>query len=240
MVQTMTDSIPMIDSILYPRHKAKWEKLDESDDLLVRLHRKFWLDGNYDASMNASELDTDYKTVEPMEGIEDGEGPAEVIEGIAEDNDDVGPECCVLDLETPKPGFSKLWVRKEFFRMYDQCKDHFEAHHAADQSPSVIVTGQPGIGKIFSLPSLRSPSLKYAARKERVIGSVMYCVDVSPVRNQQCGTVTIGCIYSWRRASMRPLQTTPQLNSGPESGRWSMPTMPNLSRTLLPYMTPNI
>ena len=128
----MTDSIPMIDSILHPQEKANWAKLDDTDKL-VQLHHKFWVQGDYDKALN----------------VED-EGTTEVDGGAAEADDDVGPECHILDSGIPDER-SKLWVRKEYIRMYKYCEDHFKPGPYVFQSPALIVTGQPGIGKFFTL-----------------------------------------------------------------------------------------
>jgi hypothetical protein len=69
----MTDSIPMIDTILRPRDKAKWEKLDDDECEEVQLHRKFWIQGEYNKLFNVEE-----------EAAEDNEGAAKVIEDFAE------------------------------------------------------------------------------------------------------------------------------------------------------------
>lgn len=140
----MTGSIPMINSILHTEEQAFWKKLPDKYEL-AQLHRKFWVQGEYDNLLNVEE-----------DAAEDDEGAAKVtegaigfVEGAAENNDDVGPECYVLDLGSPEPGRSKLWVRKEFIRMYERCKDHFKTHRGAAESPSLVVTGQPGIGKSY-------------------------------------------------------------------------------------------
>lgn len=122
----------MVDSILLPREKTKWEKLDDEYEV-VHLHRKFWVQGKYDKLLN----------------VDEDEGATEVDEGAAEDNADIGPECHVLDFEIPHFGRSKLWVRKEYIRMYKRCKDHFKPGPYQYQSPSLVVTGQPGIGKSY-------------------------------------------------------------------------------------------
>jgi hypothetical protein len=124
----MTDSIRMIDTILHPEEQAPWRKLPNTYQL-AQLHRKFWVQGEYDKLLN---IDED--------------------EGAAEDDDDVSPKCHVLDIGIPGFEWSKIWIRKEYIRMYKRCKDHFKpGPHNKFQSPSLVVTGQPGIGKFFIL-----------------------------------------------------------------------------------------
>ena len=129
----MTDSIamnqPMIDSILHRRQKAKWEKLDDMEEL-VQLHRKFWIQGE-----SANIL------LNPRE-------PEDLDEG---DGDDIGPNCHVLDIGIPTLGLTKLWIRNEYIRMYKHCEDHLESNRNESKSPAVVVTGQPGIGRCFML-----------------------------------------------------------------------------------------
>jgi hypothetical protein len=155
----MADSIPMIDSILRPREKAKWEKLD-GDEEEVQLHRKFWVQCEYNKLFNVEEeaAEDDERAAKVIDAVEIAKRVAEVIEGItgvvegaAEDDDAVGPECHLLDIGILDPGRWKIWVRKEFIRMYKRCKDHLETNRHESQSPSLIVTGQPGIGEFFTL-----------------------------------------------------------------------------------------
>jgi hypothetical protein len=152
----MADSIPMIDSILHPREKAKWEKLD-GDEEEVQLHRKFWVQCEYNKLFKVEEeaAEDAELAAKVIDAVEIAKCVAEVIEGVvggaAEDDDDVGPECHLLDVGISDPGRWKIWVRKEFIRMYKRCKDHLETNRQGSQSPSLIVTGQPGIGEFFTL-----------------------------------------------------------------------------------------
>jgi hypothetical protein len=163
----MTDSIPMIDTILYPEDKAKWEKLSSDKRVEVQLHRKFWIQGEYNELFNVEEeaaeddkgaamviedtVEDAKRLAEAIEGITGVvEGITRVVEDATEDDDDVGPECH-LDVGISGPGRWKIWVRKEYIRMYKRCKDHLETNRHKSQSPSLIVTGQPGIGKFFAL-----------------------------------------------------------------------------------------
>ena len=127
----MTDSIamnqPTIDSILHRRQKAKWEKLDDMEEL-VQLHRKFWIQGE-----SANIL------LNPLEPEDEGDG-----------DDDIGPNCHVLNIGIPTLGPTKLWIRNEYVRMYKHCENHLETNRNEFKSPAMVVTGQPGIGKCFT------------------------------------------------------------------------------------------
>ncbi len=70
---------------------------------------------------------------------------------------DVGPGCYVLNigLEDFRP--QNIWVRSEYLRMYDYCNEHYsEAVGINRTAPSIVITGQPGIGT----PSFRFVSLR--------------------------------------------------------------------------------
>ncbi len=44
----------------------------------------------------------------------------------------------------------RIYVRKEFIRFYNICKKHLEFASETMQAPSVVITGQPGIGECSS------------------------------------------------------------------------------------------
>jgi hypothetical protein len=64
----------------------------------------------------------------------------------------IGPGCYLLDVGVMDLGRSQLWIRKDYIMIYDRCEDIYN-HIKYDESrivPSVVITGQPGIGKSFS------------------------------------------------------------------------------------------
>ncbi|KAI9442329.1 hypothetical protein H4582DRAFT_1809402 [Lactarius indigo] len=69
-------------------------------------------------------------------------------EGEGEE-DETGPGCYILDLGVPDIRRSKLWVRKEYIRLYGYCNKYLELHRDDHMAPSVVITGQPGIGKSY-------------------------------------------------------------------------------------------
>ena len=105
-----------------------WDKLSASDPSPPSmLHAKFW----------AKSIDEDRSEWEKEQGGE----PTE-IEGS-----DVGPGCFLLDLGIESFAFSRLWVRKDYIRLYDVCNTYFnEIINLHVPPPSVVITGQPGIG----------------------------------------------------------------------------------------------
>ena len=120
----MTDS--MIDSILHPDERiAIWRKFPDTYEL-VCLHRKFWILGE-----SANIL------LNPREPEDQG--------------DDIGPNCHILDIGMPTLGLTRLWIRNEYIRMYKHCEDHLETNRNESKSPAMVVTGQLGIGKCFTL-----------------------------------------------------------------------------------------
>ncbi|KAI9434189.1 hypothetical protein H4582DRAFT_1856074 [Lactarius indigo] len=65
------------------------------------------------------------------------------------EGDETGPGCYILDLGIPDIRRSRLWVRKEYIRLYGYCNKYLESHRDDDIAPSVVITGQPGIGKSY-------------------------------------------------------------------------------------------
>ncbi|KAH9172123.1 hypothetical protein EDB89DRAFT_1851565 [Lactarius sanguifluus] len=77
---------------------------------------------------------------------EDGDGGEDG--GEDEDEDDDETDCYTLDLSTTCIGV-KLWVRKEYIKIYDVCHEYLKSAKKEDGPLSVVVTGQPGIGKSY-------------------------------------------------------------------------------------------
>lgn len=67
------------------------------------------------------------------------------------DESEVVRGCFALDLDNVGFAISKLWVRKDYLRIYDHCDSHCEDIRRLEHlRPSVVITGQPGIGECFS------------------------------------------------------------------------------------------
>jgi len=76
-------------------------------------------------------------------------GVHDELEDIEES--EVAQGCFSLELGIPGLRISKLWVRKDYLRIYDHCNEHCEKVRKAEHlSPSAIITGQPGVGECFS------------------------------------------------------------------------------------------
>ena len=106
--------------------------LRELDDeaLFSKLHTKLW-----------------------NQSIDDEESTWAGAHGTLPETDecDIVRGCFTLEVNIPNFRISKLWVRKEYIRFYDQCNSHYENFdRKQDLSPCAIITGQPGIGERFS------------------------------------------------------------------------------------------
>jgi hypothetical protein len=121
-----------IESIISPQDRFKWMKLDD-DHELVKLHRKFWLEGEYWNRLLNLPWHEDADEDDGDESADEGDG-----HGIRSGY--------VLDLDMDF-GRSSVWVRKEYIRMYKRCTDHLGAAKNTEETPSVVITGQPGIGR---------------------------------------------------------------------------------------------
>ncbi|KAI0293194.1 hypothetical protein BC826DRAFT_1015722, partial [Russula brevipes] len=64
---------------------------------------------------------------------------------------EIDEESFALDLDIPNFQRSRFWVRKDYVRIYDYCNKYFEdaREHLCMAAPSVVITGQPGIGKFY-------------------------------------------------------------------------------------------
>jgi len=121
-----------------------WFKLTDDEDL-PQLHTKFWR-----KSMVSEEAEWrgSQKSVGDDSGdMSDGEvDPMDV--DMDEQDDEIGPGCYVLNMGIETLPHSKIWIRTDYIRIYDYCSEYYELcrslpHKAA---PSVVITGQPGIG----------------------------------------------------------------------------------------------
>lgn len=118
-----------VDTILSRIDKEHWIKL-EDDDRYVQLYRKFWCQNHQQEQLSNLHQ-----------------------QGSFDEDNDVDSDCFVLDHGMPFVfgSHSKLWVHKEYLRIYERCNDHLGT--ALDDGPprSLVITGQPGIGRCFTL-----------------------------------------------------------------------------------------
>ena len=104
-----------------------WPKLRESS-LLSNLHAKFW-------GVDIYEDELKWLKTQPEGQLMDVDGS------------EVGPGCFALDLEISYLQASRLWIRKDYIRIYDECKKNYDRPRSGVPKPrSVVITGQPGIG----------------------------------------------------------------------------------------------
>ncbi|KAH8976722.1 hypothetical protein EDB86DRAFT_3057817 [Lactarius hatsudake] len=100
----------------------------------MQLHRKFWPQSLQDVPENESmNVDKDVKDEDPGEDEDEGEG------------DENGPGY-ILNIDIPKI-LPKLLVRKEYIQLYKFCNKYLGSNPNWYMPPSVVITGQPGIGK---------------------------------------------------------------------------------------------
>ncbi|KAI0293197.1 hypothetical protein BC826DRAFT_1015754 [Russula brevipes] len=113
----------------YPRLAKLWNQLDPSERL-SKLHSRYWQDDIADSRRDWWRSQQGETTV----------GRNEIDE-----------ECFVLDFNMHDDQCSRLWVRKDYVRIYDHCDQHFKdtMKHLGHGAPSVVITGQPGIGKAY-------------------------------------------------------------------------------------------
>ena len=131
-----------------PYPKTPWLKLEDSEPL-SQLYAKYW---GRPIQGDEPELQT------PSEGqpMEDHE-----------DKSEVGPGCFILNLGIKPFSITRLWIRRDYIRLYERCNEHdndvreseLQLEGAPRIAPSVVITGQPGIGEYFS--SSRHPILNH-------------------------------------------------------------------------------
>ena len=132
----------LLDSII-PEEQPRWNKLGNTDTL-VQLHSKFW-------GVNMQDEERKWRATQPEHDM------TLDLEETAEENeeDEIGSGCYILTLGIPGLGSSPLWVRKESIRMYNFCEEYLKFLRGNGKTPSVIVTGQLGIGECLASLSHR-------------------------------------------------------------------------------------
>ena len=125
-------------------------KVDVMHDL-SQLHSQYW-----SKNINA---DADDQTSEQLPDVDE----SEVVRG-----------CFNLTIRFPgnNEDFSKLWVRKDYIRIYDYCEGYDTT--IGPTPPSIIISGQPGVGECFSsdfscsrtfIPKGKTVWIDYAIRR---------------------------------------------------------------------------
>jgi hypothetical protein len=122
-----------------------WCRLRETE-LLADLHVKFWrrtmeaeesLWRRTQLESEPTNLSTNIDADECTGGddTEDTEGEDNQISHI---------------LHIGIPGIEKVWIRKEYLELYNCCNDYPKSDQQNMKPLSVVITGQPGIGKCFT------------------------------------------------------------------------------------------
>ena len=107
--------------------EVPWTKLRASSPC-SELHAKFW-------GVDIHEDEVKWLQTQPKERF------------MYIDEGDVAPSCFALNLGIRYFCGSKLWVREDYIRIYDECKKYYEPQDEAEAARSVVITGQPGIGE---------------------------------------------------------------------------------------------
>jgi len=102
--------------------EVPWHRLHETESLAI-LHANFWATSTKEPEDESMNVD-------------------------AVDDEDTGSGCYILDLRIPGID-SKVWIRKEYIRLYDYCDEYLKSKSANKEPISVVITGQPGIGKSY-------------------------------------------------------------------------------------------
>jgi hypothetical protein len=115
----------------------KWPRLvDDAIDVYSKLHDKFW---GKSMAIDEQEWRDSHEGRAMMDGDDDDDPESEI-----------GPGCYPLELPMC-PRCKRLWVRKDYIRLYDFCEQWYERvtgdnSRVDKKAPSVVITGQSGVG----------------------------------------------------------------------------------------------
>jgi hypothetical protein len=141
-----------LDSVFLIKSDVKsWPKLDD-ERLLSQLHAKFW-------RKSMVEEEEEWRSNSGADDYGDDD------DGVYDCDDDdyydweIGPGCYALDFGIENLERSKLWVRRDYLRIYKYCGTHYDKvkNFSGRVAPSVVITGHPGVGEC-SAPSDHVPS----------------------------------------------------------------------------------
>jgi hypothetical protein len=126
-----------------PARMGTWPKLDDEESL-AQLHAKFW-------GKSMAEEEQEWRNAQsPIPAIGDygdeGQDRDERMDVDLDEDGDIIRGCYVLDIEGL--GFSKIWIRADYIRIYDYLEIHYKKRAVpAGRAPAGVITGQPGIGE---------------------------------------------------------------------------------------------
>jgi hypothetical protein len=159
---------------------ALWSKLRD-DKPLSQLHSKYW-------GKKIEDETEQWRIKNPT--VDD---PA----------NDIYPGCCALHLGVDTVT-SNLWVRQDYIRIYDFCRDRYAKGPSSktERPRSVIITGQPGIGVLLSSAASCALSNNPSHEKVKHFGSLTPSVVVSANAIRASGIMAASVTYSSRTEFM--------------------------------------
>ena len=133
------DTVSTYNSIV-PDNVPQWTRILDSE--FAQLHARFW---GADFQEEEKKWRETQSKDPPMNVDVDNETAEE------DEEDETGPGCFILRL--PEMADEEIWIRQEYIRVYDFCKEYlkFCRTNGLRKPPSVVVTGQPGIGECPAL-----------------------------------------------------------------------------------------
>ena len=155
------DALSTYRSII-PEDGDQWIQLPKSH-YLSQLHRKFW-------GVSMKDEETKWRQAQPPEPM-DVDVDNQDSEEHEKVEDDIGPGSYILTLDVPNMQVS-LWVRQEYIRVYNYCEDYLKAYKPSTLAPSVVITGQPGIGEYRASRPHSRPHCDYLCRRRTDIGTI--------------------------------------------------------------------
>jgi hypothetical protein len=137
----------------------QWEAID-NDESPALFHAKF-------LGKSMANEEEEWSSSQPpiadigseLEGKElDGERPiGKAVDGKTDgdrtdlDSDDIIAGCYMLDIGIDDFPFPKIWVRADYIRIFNYLQAYYDWPRAHNVAPAVVITGQPGIGKVLRI-----------------------------------------------------------------------------------------
>jgi hypothetical protein len=191
--------------VSFPGRIRRWDKLEDNENL-VKLHAKFWGKSmvQEEVSGQSTSVPGEREDDDTDESIEDDTktGYVLVLDNKAIPNKRIWVRVSALHWE--KLGLYSRTLQADYIRIYDFLVNRWQDNddrqkYERQRAPSVVITGQPGIGK-----SLQHRHLTYhkSSSQGRVSGSIMHCVGASLKRGQSSGSTGCNFTCSSKTASM--------------------------------------
>jgi hypothetical protein len=125
--------------------ETPWHKL-ASKNPISEFHSKYWGQSIDQDESEWRAKQADDQPTQPTDNMADDQ-PAQPTDDMDVDERQPVLGCFSLNLDIRlRP--SRLWVREDYVRLYDRCDAYYnEAMGLVHNRPSVVITGQPGIGE---------------------------------------------------------------------------------------------